>query len=264
VARWAVGVEYNGAAYSGWQSQVGVPTVQSTLSAAIGVIANHPVELVCAGRTDAGVHARAQVVHFDSAAPRTDFTWLVGTNANLPADINARWVVGVPEHFHARFAALSRTYRYYILNRHVRSALAAGRAWSVYHPLDAAAMQAAADLLLGEHDFSAFRAAECQARSPIRTLQSAVVTRAGDWIVIEVRANAFLQHMVRNMAGTLVAVGRGEAPPGFAREQLDSRDRRVGAATAPAAGLYFWGVEYPAPFGLAIDSAMIEPQSLFP
>jgi tRNA pseudouridine38-40 synthase len=257
MARIAVGVEYEGSLWHGWQSQSAARSVQQAVEAALSSVADQPVATVCAGRTDAGVHAVGQVVHFDCDSVRSATAWMMGTNNYLPADIGLRWVREVPGHFHARYSAESRTYRYWILNRRARSALAATRALLVHRPLDADAMQLAGTQLLGEHDFSAFRAAQCQARSPIRRLTSLRVQRTADWIVIEVTANAFLQHMVRNMVGLLLAVGRGDALPERAREQLESRHRPSGEATAAAHGLYFWRVQYPAAFGLGTDSAMI-------
>ena len=259
MARLAVGIEYAGGAYHGWQTQPAAASVQSLLEAALSGIAAAPVALVCAGRTDAGVHAAGQVAHFDTGAQRAPAAWLLGANSTLPGDIALRWVQDVPAHFHARYSALSRCYRYWILNRRARSALADGRAWCVHRRLDEEAMQAAASQLLGEHDFSAFRAAECQARSPIRRLDEALVQRHGDWLCIHLRANAFLHHMVRNIVGLLVAVGRGERPASHATALLATRDRRQGEMTAPAHGLYLWRVEYPPQFGLPADSAMIDP-----
>ena len=257
MARIAVGVEYDGGAFHGWQTQRGARAVQSELEGALTRIADHPVELTGAGRTDAGVHARGQVAHFDAHAQRAPGAWLLGANSELPADVSLQWVAVVPDHFHARYSALARTYRYLIMNRRARSALAAGRAWCVHRPLDADAMSEAARYLIGEHDFSAFRAAECQARSAQRHLRELLVTRSEDWLTVEITANAFLHHMVRNIVGLLVAVGRGDAPPLRAREQLESRRRSTGEATAPACGLYLWRVEYPAGFGLPAASVMI-------
>ena len=263
MGRIAVGIEYDGTGYHGWQQQSDARSIQQDVQQALGCIADAPVALVCAGRTDAGVHARAQVAHFDTTAERSARAWVLGANSELPPEISLRWACAVPEAFHARFAALRRTYRYLILNRPVRSALAARRAWCVYPRLDETAMQAAATCLLGEHDFSGYRAAECQAHSPVRSIHAFRVWRDGDWLQLEVTANAFLQHMVRNITGMLVAVGRGDAPPERAREQLESRQRRLGAATAPAHGLCFWRVEYPPEFGLPDDSAMIDiPEAL--
>lgn len=250
--RIAVGIEYDGSAFAGWQSQQSLRTVQQTLEDALGAVAAQPVSLVAAGRTDAGVHARAQVAHFDTAAERTPRGWLLGANSELPADVALQWAQPVPEHFHARYSAAARVYRYLILNRTARSALQAARAAWVTRALDTQAMAAAAAQLIGEHDFSAFRAAECQARSPIRRLTGLTVARRGDWIVIEAVANAFLHHMVRNIAGLLIAVGKGVQPPEWARTVLEGRDRTRNAATAPAAGLYLWEVRYPAAFALPV------------
>ena len=256
--RIAGGIEYDGAGFHGWQAQPHSVSVQATAEQALGRIAAARIELVCAGRTDAGVHARAQVAHFDTDSERDPRAWLFGANRELPPTISLRWVMPVAETFHARHGALRRAYRYLVLNRNARSALAAGRALCVYRPLDAELMAAAAAALLGEHDFSAFRAAECQARSPVRRIDTLEVRRSGDWICIDVTANAFLHHMVRNMVGTLLAVGRGDAPPSRVREQLESRQRSLGEATAPPHGLYLWRVDYPPQFGLPDDSAMID------
>jgi tRNA pseudouridine38-40 synthase len=258
MGRIAVGIEYDGGAYSGWQVQSAAPSIQSEVEHALTQVADAPVAVICAGRTDAGVHARAQLAHFDTAAVRRERAWVLGANTHLPQDVALRWARAVPDHFHARYSALSRTYRYVIVNRLARSALAFQRAWCVHKPLDEAAMRAAAAELIGEHDFSAFRSAECQARSPIRRLYSLEVRRQGDWLTIDVRANAFLHHMVRNIVGLLVAVGAGRTSSRRAREQLQSRQRSTGEATAPAQGLYLWQVEYPPQFGLPDDSAMIE------
>jgi len=254
MARLAVGIEYDGSSFSGWQQQQDAPSVQEALQRCLGQVCDHPVELVAAGRTDAGVHSRGQVAHFDSTAARSERSLVLGANSALPAGVALRWVRPVPEHFHARYSALARTYRYCILNRWARSALAAGHSAFCHYPLDAAAMAEAAALLVGTHDFSALRAAECQAKSPVRNLTQLVVTRVGDFVLLEVTANAFLHHMVRNIAGLLMHVGRGMAPPAFAAEVLAGRDRRLAPATAPAAGLYFWSVRYPPVFGLPDDS----------
>ena len=255
--RIAVGIEYDGSHYSGWQVQHGAPSLQATLEDALARVADAPVALICAGRTDAGVHARAQVGHFDTAAVRATRAWLLGANTYLPGDVSVSWVRGVPGHFHARYSALARTYRYLILNRASRSALSHRRALLVHQRLDEAAMAQGAQWLHGEHDFSAFRAAECQARSPVRALHALTVRRAGDWIAIDVTANAFLHHMVRNIVGLLLAIGLGKAPPERAQARLASRVRTPGEPTAAAHGLYLWRVHYPAAFGLPADSAMI-------
>lgn len=257
MARIAVGIEYDGAQFSGWQAQQGQPTVQATLESALSQVADQPVQLICAGRTDAGVHAREQVAHFETTAERSTRSWVLGANSCLPAAITVRWAQVVAPHFHARYAALSRVYRYCILNRGERPALAARRAGFVRQPLRLEPMRAAAATLVGEHDFSAFRSAECQAKSPVRRLLLLRVERVGEWVLLEAEANAFLHHMVRNIAGLLIAVGRGDAAPEWASQVLASRDRRAGAATAPADGLYLWRVRYPREFGLPDDSAMI-------
>jgi tRNA pseudouridine38-40 synthase len=252
--RFAVGVEYDGGAFSGWQQQVGLSTVQSVLEAALAQLLAHPTSVTGAGRTDAGVHARCQVVHFDTSAQRSERALVLGTNTALPSAIAIRWARAVPEHFHARYSAQARTYRYCILNRTARPGLAAGRAAFVYRPLQVEPMAQAGQMLLGTHDFSAFRAAECQAKSPVRNLSQLRVQRCGDFVLLEVTANAFLHHMVRNIAGLLIHVGSGEAAPSLALEVLAGRNRSLAPATAPAAGLYLWRVHYPAVFGLPDDS----------
>ncbi|MGH8297637.1 MAG: tRNA pseudouridine synthase A, partial [Steroidobacteraceae bacterium] len=191
-----------------------------------------------------------QVAHFDTAASRSMRSWMLGANAELPRDISVSWVRPVPAHFHARYSAEARAYRYLIFNRASRSGLLGSRATWVHRPLDAGLMAQAAAALEGEHDFSAFRAAECQAKSPIRRMERLTVARAGDWLAIEATANAFLHHMVRNIAGLLIRIGKGDAPPSWAAEVLAGGDRRLSAATAPADGLYLWGVRYPAAFAL--------------
>ena len=213
-------------------------------------MADEPIEATCAGRTDAGVHALAQVVHFDTRADRTNRGWLLGANTNLPDDVNVCWAKCVDEEFHARFSATSRSYRYSILNRLIRSAMYRNRSWWVHQPLNETDMQKAADSLLGEHDFSAFRSAGCRASTPVREISEMRITRNEDWITIDVTANAFLQHMVRNIAGLLVAIGQGDEDPAWAKAVLDSRDRTEGAMAAPAHGLTLIRVDYPEHFDL--------------
>ena len=248
--RFAAGLEYDGRAYSGWQSQPGLETVQDVLQRALARVADAPIDCTCAGRTDAGVHALGQVVHFDSGAARSERAWRLGANSYLPDDVSVVWVREVPEHFHARYAALARSYRYVILNRDSRPGLAAGRATWERRTLDHVLMHAAGQVLLGEHDFSAFRAKECQAKSPVRSIGSLRVSRQDEWIALDITANAFLHHMVRNIAGLLISVGQGESPPERVAAVLQSRDRKFNAATAPPHGLYLAEVRYPAEFGL--------------
>jgi len=262
MARIAVGLEYDGRAYSGWQSQPALDTVQDAVQRAFARVADSPVECVCAGRTDAGVHALAQVAHFDSDAVRSERAWRLGANTYLPADVSVAWVREVPGHFHARYSALARSYRYLILNRDSRSALAGGRATWERRPLDAARMHDSAQVLVGEHDFSAFRAVECQAKSPLRRVDSLEVSRRDCWVVLEITANAFLHHMVRNIAGLLMAVGHGESPPERVGAMLAARDRRINAATAPPDGLYLAAVRYPAEFGLPASAGPNDAGSL--
>ncbi len=248
--RYAAGVEYIGTAYSGWQALGTLRTVQAELQRALAQVADHEVHVTAAGRTDAGVHALQQIVHFDTAAQRSDYAWLLGTNSTLAKDVSLRWICSVPEHFHARHRAIERSYRYVIHNHRARSALALERAAWWPQPLDAAAMQRAAATLIGEHDFSAFRDSQCQAPSPVRKLRCIRVARHDDFIVIDVAGNAFLHHMIRNISGTLVEVGSGKRPVAWVAEVLASRDRRQAGVTAPAAGLYFVGPQYPAEFAL--------------
>ena len=255
--RIAVGVEYEGTAYAGWQAQASVPTLQRMIERALSAIAAEPVSVTCAGRTDAGVHAHGQVAHFDTHAQRSTRAWVLGANSALPPDVSLSWARPVPAHFHARYSAEARIYRYVILNRLARGALWASRAAWVHRPLDHESMGVAARALLGEHDFSAFRSSECQAKSPIRRLERISVVRHGDEIHIEATANAFLHHMMRNIAGLLIAVGKADAPPEWARQVLEGRDRRRAAPTAPAAGLYLLAVRYPAAFALPAPPAAV-------
>ncbi len=248
--RIALGIEYDGTSYNGWQRQKNGIGVQQRLEEALSLVADEDIEVHCAGRTDTGVHASGQVVHFDTNAERSDRGWLLGANTNLPPDISVGWVRHVDDEFHARFSATSRSYRYRILNRLQRSALHLHRAWWVYQPLDEVLMHEAAQCLVGEHDFSAFRAAGCQSKTAVREVTNINVTRRGDWLTLDISANAFLMHMVRNITGTLVAIGEGEQAVPWAGEVLESRDRTVGGITAPAQGLTLVSVEYPDAFGL--------------
>lgn len=251
--RIALTVEYNGAAYNGWQLQQGSTTatsVQGVLEYALGEIAAQPVRLACAGRTDTGVHATNQIAHFDAPAARSPKAWLTGGNANLPESVVIRGVQAVATDFHARFSAQARRYRYVILNTPVRSALAPKQLTWIRYALDVAAMHLQAQDLLGKQDFSAFRAASCQSRTPMRHVEFIEVYRRGDLVVLDIQANAFLHHMVRNIVGTLVAVGRGRLPSGAVASLLAQRDRTRAPETAPPNGLYLVGVSYPQQFGL--------------
>jgi tRNA pseudouridine38-40 synthase len=250
MARIAIGVEYDGTAYSGWQRQQRVPSVQAALERALSRVADHEVQLTAAGRTDAGVHALLQVAHFDTTSSRPGQAWVLGGSAECREDVSILWARQVPDEFHARFSALSRSYLYRIVNRRVRPALDRSRACWIRRPLDADAMHAAAQSLAGEHDFSAFRAAECQSPTPVRRVAGVAVRRDADRVEIAITANAFLHHMVRNVAGTLIAVGVGDRPAGWVAGLLASRDRTQAGATAPAQGLYLAGVEYDARWGL--------------
>lgn len=248
--RYALGIEYNGTAFSGWERQRDRRTVQAELESALSRVAAHPVAVTCAGRTDSGVHGLGQVVHFDSPAERPDRAWVLGSNSNLPDDVAVQWVRRVGDDFNARFAARSRHYRYVIACGPARPALAARRATWVYARLDAERMNEAASLLLGQHDFSAYRALSCQARTAVRTVHRLEVSRHARYLFIDVVANAFLHHMVRNIAGVLIDVGNGKRPPSWAGEVLATRDRRLGGVTAPPDGLYLLGVDYAARFAL--------------
>ncbi|MDE2235537.1 MAG: tRNA pseudouridine(38-40) synthase TruA [Gammaproteobacteria bacterium] len=246
MARFALGLEYDGTAFMGWQRQAHAGrTVQACLESAIAKVADHPVQAGCAGRTDAGVHATGQVVHFDSPSRRDPRGWLLGINSNLPQDVAVRWIKQVPDDFHARYQAIARQYRYTILNRVTRSAVLRTLATWVHQPIDEARMRAAAGYLLGEHDFSAFRAVECQARTPVRRLHCLEIRRSGDAVYLDVVADGFLHHMVRNIAGVLIDIGTGKQPPLWARNVLQGRDRTRGGITAPAQGLCFVAVLYP-------------------
>jgi tRNA pseudouridine38-40 synthase len=248
--RIALQVEYDGTAFAGWQRQPERRTVQGCVETALARVADHPVKVSCAGRTDAGVHARGQVIHFDTRAARPDRAWLLGGNSHLPGDVAFGTARQVADDFHARFSAIRRSYRYLIVNRRTRPAVERGVSWWVHRPLDVARMAEAASLLLGEHDFSSFRAAECQARHAVRTLYRLDVARDGDRVALAVEANAFLHHMVRNITGALVAVGSGAREPGWLGEVLAARDRTVAAVTAPPQGLCFTSVAYPPRYGL--------------
>lgn len=248
--RIALGIEYDGRPYCGWQWQAHSPSVQAEVEQALGRVAASPVRVVCAGRTDTGVHAAEQVVHFDTGSVRDEEAWVRGGNVNLPKSISVLWARQMPVEFHARFSAVRRRYRYVIFNRPVRSAILAGRVAFEYRPLEESRMQEAAKHLLGEHDFSAYRAAACQARSPVRTIYRLDVSRNNELIVLDIEANAFLHHMVRNIAGVLMHIGANEARPDWAGQVLENRKRTLGGVTAPPDGLYLMEVTYPDRFDL--------------
>lgn len=249
--RIAVGVEYDGSRFCGWQLQEdGVRTVQGAVESALSKVANHEVRVNCAGRTDTGVHATGQVIHFETDVVRDERAWVFGANANLPKDVVLLWAKPVSDEFHARFSAVRRSYRYVIFTREVRPTFLAGRVTWHHRGLDIERMQQAGNLLLGEHDFSSYRAVACQAKSPVRTLHRLEVSGRGPFIFIDVEANAFLHHMVRNISGVLMAIGGGERPVEWSREVLEARDRTLGGVTAHPSGLYLTSVGYPEAFGI--------------
>lgn len=248
--RLALGVEYDGADFFGWQRQADGRTVQACVEQALSRVADHDVSIVCAGRTDTGVHATGQVIHFDTGALRACEGWVRGSNAHLPADIRVQWASVMEASFHARFTARRRHYRYVIMNRPVSSAVLRNRVCWEYRPLDTALMSAAASYLRGEHDFTSFRAAACQAHTPVRTIYQLEARRCGDFIYLDVIANAFLHHMVRCIAGVLIAVGRGDQPPEWVAEILQATDRTTSGMNATPAGLYLVDVRYPEEFSV--------------
>lgn len=248
--RLALGVEYDGSAYCGWQRLKHAPSVQASLEKALSQVAAAPVRVLCSGRTDTGVHATRQVVHFDVPALRSQKAWVFGANANLPRDIAVRWAVPVADDFHARFSALARRYRYVILNQPSRPVLERANATWCREPLDVTRMHDAAQALVGEHDFSSFRAASCQSRTAWRHLHFIEVNRYGPLVVIDVQANAFLHHMIRNIAGALVAVGKREQKVDYMARMLALQDRALGNVTAPGCGLHFVDSRYDERFAL--------------
>lgn len=246
----ALGVEYDGSRYHGWQRQAEQPTVQQALETALSQIADAPVSIVAAGRTDTGVHACGQVIHFWCSKARSPYAWVRGSNTLLPQDIAVLWAEPVDDSFHARFSALGRRYCYVILNRPIRPTYLSERVAWEYRSLDVERMTEAAKPLIGLHDFSAYRASSCQAKSSVRDLHRLDVSRRGEWVIIDVEANSFLHHMVRNLAGVLIAIGAGEAHPEWAEQVLRSRNRICGGVTAPAEGLYFMSANYPDEYNL--------------
>ena len=251
--RIALGIEYDGTDFLGWQRLTHGRTVQAAIEAALSFVAAHPVEVTCAGRTDAGVHARCQVVHFDSTSTRSERGWTLGANSQLPAGVAVLWAMPVADEFHARYGARARRYRYRVLNRPIRPALDARYTSWERVPLDVDAMRAAAPALIGENDFSAFRTVACQAKSPSRNVREIAIARDGDEVTIEIEANAFLHHMVRNIVGSLLPIGRGEQPPEWLGKLLAGRDRAKAGPTAPASGLTFLGPRYPAEWKLPAE-----------
>ena len=248
--RIALGVSYHGTPYNGWQSQSNGNTVQDHLESALSAFADQPIATLCAGRTDAGVHGLMQVVHLDTPVQRDEFSWVRGTNSFLPRDIAVQWARGVPDTFHARASAVSRRYAYVLLESPVRPSLESGRVGWVFRPLDAQALRRGADHLLGEHDFTSFRASACQALSPVKTLHRIDISRRGAYWRFDFEGNAFLHHMIRNIMGCLVYVGSGVHPPGWMREVLHARSRDAAAPTFAPDGLYFAGPVYAPEWGL--------------
>ncbi|MBE0493415.1 MAG: tRNA pseudouridine(38-40) synthase TruA [Thiomicrospira sp.] len=248
--KWALGVEYLGKHYCGWQRQHHCDSVQAFVERALSRIAAESIEVVCAGRTDTGVNAIGQVIHFETPVERSERSWLEGVNTHLPADIRISWVKRVGKDFHARFSAFARQYRYVIFNRPVRSAVLSDRVTWERKPLDETLMHQAAQALVGEFDFSSFRAAQCQASHARREIDFVKVTRRGDFVFIDIKANAFLHHMVRNIAGTLMQVGRVDAPVEWVADLLVLQDRTKATITAPATGLYFVNAFYPQEFAI--------------
>ncbi len=254
--RIALGIEYNGQSFFGWQIQEGVRTVQGCLEAALSKVANHPVQVFCAGRTDRGVHGMGQVVHFESDAERSMHSWVMGANVNSPEEVSVLWAQPVDETFHARFSATRRRYRYIIMNRKVRPSFLAGRVSWERRDLDEKKMAEAGQLLIGEHNFNSYRAVACQAKNPVRTIHSLEIHRSGPFITLDVEANAFLHHMIRNIAGVLMAIGSGERPIKWAEELLHVCDRTQGGVTAPPHGLYFVNVTYPVQYEIPTTEVM--------
>ncbi|MGV3346038.1 tRNA pseudouridine(38-40) synthase TruA [Enterobacteriaceae bacterium LUAb1] len=254
VQKLALGIEYDGSHYSGWQRQQEVRSVQARLEKALEKVANHPVVVFCAGRTDAGVHGTGQVVHFETTAVRKEAAWTLGVNANLPADIAVRWVKTVPDDFHARFSATARRYRYVIYNQRLRPAILSRGVTHFYHPLDADKMHRAGQCLLGEHDFTSFRSVQCQSRTPWRNVMHLNISRHGAWVVVDIKANAFVHHMVRNIVGSLLEIGCGNQHEEWMAKLLAAKNRTLAAATAKAEGLYLIAVDYPERFSLPSPS----------
>lgn len=260
--RIALGIEYAGQAYYGWQKQDISPTVQEVLESALSQVANETIRVVCAGRTDTGVHALQQVVHFETTSEREIKAWQFGTNTKLPKDVAVTWAMNVDDDFHARFSAENRTYQYLILNRRARPAVYNNLVTWEYQKLDLERMKVASSCLLGENDFSSFRAASCQAKSPIRTIHHLDINKLGDWYFITVCANAFLHHMVRNIAGVLIAIGKGKKEVSWIEEVLEAKDRTAGGVTAPPHGLYLSDIKYPDKYIIPKPDSLIDKLAL--
>lgn len=248
--RYALGVEYDGEKYFGWQRQNNVISVQQKLEAALSKVADESIQVQCAGRTDTGVNATNQIVHFDTTKERKDVAWTLGVNTSLPADIAVSWVKEVDDSFHARFSATARRYRYIIYNNPLRSAILSKGLSFCHHALDEKLMQQAAQHLVGKHDFTSFRTVHCQSHSPVRTIHHCNVSRIGNYVIIDIKANAFLHHMVRNIAGSLMRVGQSIETIDWIAEVLTAKNRCLAGMTAPAGGLYFVEVDYPEEFNL--------------
>lgn len=252
--RIALGIEYDGSNYYGWQRQNSFISVQECLENALEKIALEPVIVTCAGRTDAGVHATYQVVHFDTEVQRPTKAWTRGACTHLPKDIAVKWAQVTTDKFHARFSATSRRYRYIIYNHPLRTAILHAGITHIYYPLDVAKMHEAAQCLIGDNDFTSFRAANCQSKSPVRRMEEISVTRRGDYVIVEVAANAFLHHMVRNIVGSLVRVGTLEESVSWMKDTLEAKDRKVAGTTARPNGLYLVNVTYPQEFDMPTSS----------
>jgi tRNA pseudouridine38-40 synthase len=248
--RIALGIEYDGSSYCGWQYQEGVATVQNAVEVALSKIANNPIRVITAGRTDTGVHATGQVVHFETDVIRSDYSWMRGTSRYLAENVSILWAKHVRDDFHARFSAIERRYQFIILNRHQRPAILHSKVSWDYRPLDVSLMQKAAKHLLGRHNFNAYRALACQAKSPVRDLRELSVVRMGHFVVINARADGFLHHMIRNIAGVLSSIGAGEKAPDWSAEVLASEDRTCGGVTASPDGLYLNAIIYPEEFNI--------------
>ncbi len=256
--RFSVGVEYDGSQYHGWQKQKApvLATVQEQVEKAFSKVADHPIDIICAGRTDRGVHATGQVLHFDSHADRSEYAWLCGVNSILPRDIRISWIKPISTEFHARFSALKRRYHYWVYNHSTRPAILNAKVTWHMQKLDVNAMQAASQYLLGEHDFTSFRAIACQANTPVRTMHELNIEQHGDYIKIDLCANAFLHHMVRNIVGVLLAIGENKQPVDWMLEVLQARDRSKGGVTAPPDGLYLVDISYPTEFEISSQEAI--------